>query len=385
MDVKPQFGAPGGNILSTYPLNMDGYRVADGTSMATPFVAAALALMMEARGKLAPVEMEQLFAATAKPQRFLAPFPAGDGEWQDWLTTPAQQGAGLIQVYDAIYATTLLEPAGLSFNDTANFAGTLNFTLTNTGSDEIVYDISHVPTRTLYSLSARLTQQSYPNEAVEAHADLEFSDTKVTIAAGQSFTVAVTATPPGGLEHERYPLWSGYIAVNGSDGSSQSLLYQGLSGNLHDVVYSTEPNWVSATVFVPGGLNNTFHLPPKGTPLGEVNDLQTPLPRINVNMNWGSPLVEIDVLPLTTCTNATTNAFGYRTIGTMGGSQFPLTYQARGAWRHSWMGGLGDGSYAPPGRYRFVLRTLRIFGDAENLDDWVVEELGSSVSIDYQE
>lgn len=47
LEMKPQFGTPGGNILSTLPLSQGGYGVMSGTSMATPLAAAIVALVSQ--------------------------------------------------------------------------------------------------------------------------------------------------------------------------------------------------------------------------------------------------------------------------------------------------------------------------------------------------
>lgn len=86
--------------------------------MATPFMAGSSALLLAVKGKSASVgkTARTLFESTAQP----ISSSLTDG---DPLQTVTQQGAGLVQAYAAIFTTTILSPAELILNDTANFAG----------------------------------------------------------------------------------------------------------------------------------------------------------------------------------------------------------------------------------------------------------------------
>ena len=148
VDVKPQVSAPGGLILSTYPLALGGYAVLSGTSMACPITAAIFALVSEVRGTLDPATLENVISATANPNLFQ------DGvDAYPYLAPVAQQGGGLVQAYDAAYATTLLSVSSISFNDTDHFVDTTNFTISNTGVDDVTYSLSNVGTATGYTLA----------------------------------------------------------------------------------------------------------------------------------------------------------------------------------------------------------------------------------------
>jgi hypothetical protein len=86
--------------------------------MATPFLAGSAALYLSVKGKTPSVARgaRTVFQATSKP----ISSSLTDG---DPFQTVTQQGAGLVQVYDAIFGTTLLSRTELILNDTAHFTG----------------------------------------------------------------------------------------------------------------------------------------------------------------------------------------------------------------------------------------------------------------------
>lgn len=64
---------------------------------------------------------------------------------------------------------------------------------------------------------------SFRWDFVDAAATLGFSEEQVALAPGRRKTVSVSAKQPTNVDLERRALWSGYIIVNGRDGSSLSL------------------------------------------------------------------------------------------------------------------------------------------------------------------
>jgi hypothetical protein len=88
--------------------------------MATPFVAGSSALLLQVKGRRAAVALSAraLFETTAKV------VPSSNKASTSPLQTVAQQGAGLIQVHNALRYTTIVTPGEIILNDTARFHGT---------------------------------------------------------------------------------------------------------------------------------------------------------------------------------------------------------------------------------------------------------------------
>lgn len=117
MYQRPHISAPGGNILSTYPLIFGGYAVLSGTSMATPYVAGVIGLYLQkakAEGrKVTPAELRVGLTTTGRPLVF------NDGAKNSTFLAPvAQQGGGIVDAYKFLHSKTSVDTELLEFNDT---------------------------------------------------------------------------------------------------------------------------------------------------------------------------------------------------------------------------------------------------------------------------
>ncbi|TGJ83571.1 hypothetical protein E0Z10_g5200 [Xylaria hypoxylon] len=352
MDVKPQVASPGGNILSTWPQALGSYAVISGTSMSCPHVAGIYALIAEVRGTFDPATLEALVASTANPRLY----NAGSGD-ANVFAPVAQVGAGLVQAYDAAYATTLLSTSSLAFNDTDHLDKTLKFTIKNLGKKAVTYKLGSVGAATAYTFSDSIYPDPFPGlEVSDEYAKIKLSGSSVTVPARGSAVVAVTVTPPK-LDGTRLPVYSGYITLNGTNGENLSLPYNGAVGSLYStrvldtgyLAISSDPN------LVPVNGSASFVL--SKDPTADVT-----IPVAVALMAFGSPQISIKLVQIKGKTT--------KNLGDIFDS--PFHYAPRDEYPSAFDGRLADGSYVPAGEYKFSIEALHIFGNAKKAKDWDV-------------
>ncbi|KAL8387692.1 hypothetical protein RB595_009736 [Gaeumannomyces hyphopodioides] len=382
LTMKPQFGAPGGSIISTMPVPMGSYGVASGTSMATPLAAGIVALVMEARGTRDSALITRLLSATAKPNVGI--------DWVSLSPTPGivpvpWQGAGLLQAYDAVHATALLSVPALELMDKARFSPDVSFTVTNLGNTPVTYNLSHAPALTAATLNP--VYRSSTPDLYPYYATLKFQSQSVTIAPNSSVKVHLTISPPTQLAENLLPFYSGWVVLNGTDAtgsqaSSLSLPYFGTTASMVDMkVLASDRIWLSrsddprlsriadgTTFQLPAPANHSEWAQPV------LNGSTTALPAGVMPTTWtwillGSKEVRIEAVPVATAaTTGKDNGLRMLTLGSIAG--YPMFYEGPRSWQRNWDGQLADGTQAPAGRYTLVTLALKLNGDADKLADY---------------
>lgn len=381
LSVYPTVGAPGGNILSTYPLSKGGYAVDSGTSMATPFTAGVYALVSQIRNKsLTPSELANVVSSTAKANFW----NDGSGTLRDLAPVP-QQGPGLIQAYDAAYATTLLSKSSISFNDSLHTPPSVEFVISNEGADTITYELGNMPALGMYMMSEDQSSLSptpayFPNPIFAASAGMNFSESTINLRPGARAIVSVSAQPPSNVNNQLLPVYSGYISINGSDGSNLTIPYLGVAGSMYQ---ASNLNKLSSSNIGCGGSyqyqqsycyydNASFTLPyptEQVAASGYYYDSYYEYPEVRIDLNLATANVRVDVIPLShNYSGPIVTVLKQKTAGTLDG--FPLEYSDRDFLAGYFNGMLADGTVVPEGKYGLLVRVLRLFGDPELADDY---------------
>ena len=111
LGLKPDIGAPGGFIWSTVPIEQGSYGSNSGTSMASPHVAGAVALLLQAHPNTSQQAIRDILENSADPK----PWAGNPG--LGFLDNVHRQGAGMLDIDDAILATTKITPGKLSLGE----------------------------------------------------------------------------------------------------------------------------------------------------------------------------------------------------------------------------------------------------------------------------
>lgn len=221
LDLKPQLSAPGGIILSTFPLEVGGYAYLSGTSMATPYLSGVTALLLsQSPGISNEAIRTRLQNAASQLKNEFNP---------SLITHVPSQGAGLVDAFKAVYQTSHATPPSLRLGYN-NDLTPQTITIVNPSDKTVTYDITHLPAALLrwisypeYNYSSNYNVGAFGN-----YASVTLATMKVEIAPGGSANVVVKFTPPNDIA-STFPMYSGFIQIRSSIGETLSVPYAGVA------------------------------------------------------------------------------------------------------------------------------------------------------------
>ncbi len=220
LDLKPDIGAPGGLIRSTYPLEQGGYATVSGTSMASPHVAGAAALVLQAKPNTGAQLMRDILQNSADPAPWFGNPTLG------FLDNVHRQGAGMVDIDDSILAQTVVSPGKLALGETSAPV-TKRISVWNRSKSAVTYDLS--------SVNALSTTGTFAVSFWTSDATVSFSSGSITVPAQATVNVDVTiAPPPGGPANAIY---GGYVELTPTGGGqAYSVPFAGYNGDYQSIV-----------------------------------------------------------------------------------------------------------------------------------------------------
>jgi minor extracellular serine protease Vpr len=202
LQLKPDIGAPGGLIRSTYPLEMGAYATISGTSMSAPHVAGGVALLLEARPEVRAHDVRGILQNSADPKNWWGNPGLG------FLDNVHRQGAGMLDIPGAILATTRVTPAKIATGESEAGPFVQTLWIENEANDSVTYDLSFV--NALSTGGSTFSPGFFLSDA-----SVTFSDTSVTVPAAGSASVVATIHPATSPNLGQY---GGYIVFTPQGG-----------------------------------------------------------------------------------------------------------------------------------------------------------------------
>jgi minor extracellular serine protease Vpr len=366
LQLKPDIGAPGGQIYSTWPhQQFGGHNSISGTSMASPHVAGLAALILQAKNKnITPERVQTLLMNTS------APADVNIAKGSHLLEPTWRQGSGLAQIVPAVQTPAWVTPAKFSLGE--GNGGSQQLTVTNGGSTSVTYDLSAVttvgtgPAGQVYPFVFGYSTGTNPTS---------FSSSSVTVGPNSSATVTVNITAGAWSDKS---LYGGYIILTPRNGGDTLRVpYVGFKGDYQSLPVLTSANCGLPAVFkldasasdacLGGGIQRlgaagaTFTLQGGDVPI-LLYHLNHQVRQLNIQV------YKADGSPVHTVFNHATQ-LSYLGRNSAATSFFEFDWDGT----RSQDNGDGNGDHrkvVPNGAYVLKLSVLKALGNANNSVDW---------------
>lgn len=361
LDLKPDLSAPGGRILSTWPLENGPYKSTEGTSMAAPYAAGVVALVLQAHPEIKDETDTQAFEQMAWRLRSTADpvvwNQAADGDTSS-LEPVSRQGAGLIDADGAIQATVEADPSVINVGQSARYPDgyTAKVTLTNHTNEPLTYTLSHQDAVTITGVSAT------PERGTTSPSTVSTDSSSVTIPESGSTDVEVTIKAPEGISDGDF--FGGWIVLTPSgDATAEPVRvpFSGVGGLLakgglfgsQTALYNLDRKPVDPETYVFG--NSEF------SDQGVYEDL----PAVVIEPN----------IPYRGSSMSVSRVADDGTVQYLGAVRADLAPYVRKdvpnfVWNGGYLNGHGEYRQAPTGKYQLTVRALPVGCDGDDPEEW---------------
>jgi len=347
LSVKPNIGAPGGLIYSSYPIEQGGFATLSGTSMASPHVAGGVALVLEAQPNLASNAMRGRLQNSADPR------PWWGNPGLGFLDNVHRQGAGMLDIPGTVQATAMVEPSELALGESEFGPVTRTLTVRNLGSTAATYNLSHVG-------ALATGPNTHVPSFFNAPATVAFSAASVNVPAGGSASVDVTISAPSSAALADRGMYGGYIVFTpAAGGAAHRVPYAGFKGDYQSITVLTPTAngfpWLAKLV------GTSFFNQPGGATYSMVGD---DIPFFLLHLDHQSRRVRFEAF------DANTGKSWHRVSDDQ---YLPRNSTAGGFFSFTWDGTTftGGKTYtAPSGKYVVKLSVLKALGDDNNPAHW---------------
>jgi subtilisin family serine protease len=366
LSLKPNIGAPGGIIYSSYPLEQGAYATLSGTSMSSPHVAGGIALIKQARPEISAGEMLAHIQNTADPKNWSGNPGLG------LLDFVHRQGAGMLDIVSTVNSTTLVEPSQIALGESEAGPKTVRIAVKNSDAATVSYNLSHVaglasgPNNTCAATTCPASFAS--TGTFNAPSTVTLSGSTLTVPGFGSASFDVTIAANAGLPDRS--LYGGYIVLTPqAGGAALRVPYAGLKGDYQSTqVMTPTPNGFPWLAQLAGGFYNNR---PTGGTFTMIGD---DIPFFLVHLDHHARTMEFTVLraadgrPVHPVFSKT-DMFDYVGRNSTPGGFFDFTWD--GTRMHDNGKGTPDHrKVVPNGQYVIVLKVLKPLGDKSNPAHW---------------
>jgi minor extracellular serine protease Vpr len=375
LSFKPDLGAPGGTIRSTLPLEKGGYGNLSGTSMASPHVAGAVALLLEARPHARPEEVQTRLQNNARPHLWSGNPTLG------FLDFAHRQGAGMLQIDDAVLSDTTVSPGALALGEVESGSVTRWLRIERQHLNDrkgdgfrgrsrhydgdrcrggrhdddddvpVTYTLGHEP-------ALATGPNTFTPQAFGAFATVQFPTPTVTIGgrgrrSDDDARVSVIVTPPA-VPNAR--VFGGYVTFTPSDGGTVLRVpYAGYNGDYQAIPVFTLAGFPLLASLTPAG----FLPQPGGASFTLVGD---DVPFVLLHLNHQVANVTMEIFDV-----ATGESMNFADDEDFVGRNSSATSFFAFGWDGNTFRRLGGRTRAVPnGTYRIELSVLKALGDPRN-------------------